>query len=344
MNGRPNHFHRRNHGFTLIELMVGMLLGLIVIAGVASVFLANLRSYHSNEALSDVQSNARIAFELMARDIRQAGLLGCNSRSGRVANVLNNGPNKGGVAWWANWNNAVRGYDGTQANPTNPGTAVGNSAGDQVANTDSIILMGTQGTGLSVQTDKEPAASFKLNETTSDLKTGDIIVVCDPDHAAIVQISNYNNNNVTLVHNTGTVSPGNCSKGLGYPTDCGSTNGNLYTFGPNSRIAKMIADDWYIGVNPVDGRSLYRVALDNNDGTVAGTAQEMVRNVRDMQITYHQGNAATFVDATAVTNWSDVDAVRVALTLTSTNQRAGTDAQPLVRTFAATTTIRNRVN
>ena len=69
--------------------MVAMLLGLIVVGGVVSVFLANQRSYRTNQALGDVQDSSRIAFEMMARDIRNAGLTGC-SNNGRVANVLNN--------------------------------------------------------------------------------------------------------------------------------------------------------------------------------------------------------------------------------------------------------------
>ncbi|HEX7342314.1 MAG TPA: PilW family protein [Rhodanobacteraceae bacterium] len=322
-----------SHGFTLVELMVAMLLGLIVIAGVSSVFLANLRSYHTNTALSDVQSNARIAFELMARDVRQAGLTGCNSMSNRVANVLNNQS----TDWWANWNNAVHGYGPGDVDP-----AITSSVPARAASTDSLMIIEAAGDGISVASDKEPAANFKLNATSTNLATGDVIMVCDPDHATIAQITDYNSNNVTVVHNTGTSSPGNCSKGLGYPTEC-TTNGNLYTFGPNSQISMLTAHDWYIGHNPAGGLSLYRVALANQAGTPTPQAQEMVRNVTDMQITYHQGNAATFVAAGSVTDWSQVNAVHITFTLQSTDQRAGTNGKALVRSFATTITIRNRV-
>ena len=54
-------------GFTLIELMIAMLLGLIVIGGVSSIFLANQQTYRSNEALSEVQDGARVAFEMLSR-------------------------------------------------------------------------------------------------------------------------------------------------------------------------------------------------------------------------------------------------------------------------------------
>lgn len=328
-------------GFTLIELMVAMLLGLIVIAGVASVFLANQRTYRTNQALGDVQDGSRIAFELLARDIRNAGLNPCNNGD-RMGNVLNNSS----TAWWANWGNALHGYSGTQGDPATGGV-FGTGVGQRVAGTDSVQVLGAVDGGMSVATDNEPAANFKLNDTTTNLQSGDIVIVCDPDHAVMVQISNYNNSNVTFVHNTGNaVAPGNCSKGLGYPSDCSSTNGNLYQFGPNSQIAKLGAADWYIGNNPVKGRSLYRAAIatDSAGNAGLGTPQEMVRDVTGMAISYHAKGSAAFVAASAITSWAVVDAVQVTLTLQSADQRAGTNVQPLVRSFTATTTVRNRVN
>ncbi|RCS31264.1 prepilin-type N-terminal cleavage/methylation domain-containing protein [Rhodanobacter denitrificans] len=329
-------------GFTLIELMVAMLLGLIVIAGVASVFLANQRTYRTNQALGDVQDGSRIAFELLARDIRNAGLNPCNNGD-RMGNVLNNS----GTDWWANWSNAVHGYSGSQGDPATGGV-FGTGVGQRVAGTDSMQVLGAVDGGMSVATDNEPAANFKLNDKTTNLQSGDIVIVCDPDHAVLVQISNYNNSNVTFVHNTGNaVNPGNCSKGLGYPSDCSSTNGNLYQFGANSQIAKLGAADWYVGNNPVGGRSLYRVALaapDAKENVSLGTPQEMVRNVNGMVINYHARGGTAFVTASSIGNWAVVDAAQITLTLQSADQRAGTDTRPLVRSFTATTTVRNRVN
>lgn len=333
---------RFGRGFTLIELMVAMLLGLIITAGVVSVLLANFRSYRTNTALSNVQAKSRIAFELMAREIRQAGLTGCDSQNGRIANVLVGGPNDGGTlgAWWADYSNAVHGYGGSE---NDPGVTEGSTEGERVAGTDSLQLIGASGLALSVEDHNPGSAQLKLNASTTNLQDGDIIIICDPDHAAVVQISNYNSANVTLVHNAGgSESPGNCSKGLGFPTDCGTTNGNPYEFGDNSSISALAAHDWYIGVSPDGRRSLYRAAL--NGGTGGTTAQEMVRGVSDMQIVYHDDTATSYVPATSITDWSDVDAARVTLTMESAKQRVGTDQQPLTRVFTFTTAIRNRVD
>jgi len=329
------------HGFTLIELMVAMLLGLIVIAGVVSVFLAGQQSYRTNQALGDVQDGSRLAFEMMARDIRDAGLTGCNN-NGRIANVLNP---VAGSGWWTNLGVALIGYTTGQVDPA---VAFGTTSSPvtRVAATDSLQLIGAADSGLSVAaTPSSTAASFQVNDPRSGLVPGDVIIVCDPDHSTIVQVTSPTSGNQIVVHNTGTGTPGNCSKGLGYPTVC-STNGNTYQFGPNSQVFKLAATDWFIGnsANAASGRSLYRMYVVNNAGTPTPTPQEMVPDVTDMKIAYHQQGNASFVGATSVTNWAKVDATQVTLTVQSSDQRAGTDVKPISRTFTATTTVRNRVN
>lgn len=317
-------------GFTLIELMVAMLLGLIVIAGVVSVFIANQRTYRTNQALGDVQDGSRTAFEMMARDIRDAGLTGCTN-NGRVSNVLNNKA----TAWWASWNNALVGYHRSQ---TDVAVAIGTAEKARLAGTDSLMLLSAENSGVTVKLNSEPAGTFTLNESSSDLQTGDLIMVCDPDHAAVVQVSNFASG--TITHDT-SGSPGNCTSDLSFPTVCSGTS--RYVFTPNAQISKLSAVDWYVGVNPVGGSSLYRISLVNNSGTPTPTAQEMVRDVTAMTLTYHQSGNTNFVDATLVGNWALVDAVRVNLTLQSVDKKAGTDAKAISRSFTATTTVRNRV-
>jgi type IV pilus assembly protein PilW len=345
-------------GFGLIELMISMLLGLLVVAGVCGVFLANKQAYSATSALGEVQDASRIGFEMLARDIRAAGLTGCGNQK-RVANVLNSST----INWWSDWSNAVHGYDGNQ---TDPAVTVGGGSGDRVSGTASVHLLSAGNISATVQKDTEPGASIHLNEPTSDLQDGDVVIICDYDHAAIAQVD-YNPASSTVVHDTGNnLSPGNCSKGLGYPTDCSSSNGNVYTYPPNSQIAKLTADDWYIGNNPLGGRSLYRLTLLNSANLGGGSggggngggnghggggggsgvsaqAQEMLRNVTDMQIAFRQSPNQSFIAAASVTDWSVVDAAQISLAVKSTDQRVGTGAQPISRKFVAVVTVRNRV-
>lgn len=339
---------RRPGGFTLIELMVAMLLGLIVIGGVTSVFLAGQQTYRANEALSDVADGSRTAFELLSRDLRGAGLTGCDTTNGRVANVINPDKTTGVIPWYADWNNALHGYDDATQDPALTGIT---GAGAPVAGTSSVHILSTANTDVSVSWTPAPtAANFKVTAQTTQLSKGDLIMVCDFDHASILQITGYNSSNITVEHNPGNpVSPGNCAKGLGYPSLCDGANGNPYTFPGNSRVAKLTAVVWYIGTNSVNGKSLYRLRPTTNSTGVVTTPpspQEMVRNVTNMQIAYLQPGAGSpgtgFVNAAGITNWATVDSAQVQLEVTSTNQRAGVNQKPIVRNFTSTTTVRNR--
>lgn len=329
-----------SRGFTLVELMISMVLGLVIIGGALGVILANRQSYRTNEGLSQVQESARTAFELLARDVRQAGVTGCDS-NGRVANVV---VAQAGttVPWWQTWF-GLRGFDGAQND-----TAVGFGSAtpdNRISGTDSLQLQGIEGTGLSVVSHQPTSAQFQINTTTTAIATDDIVMVCDFDHAAIFKITNYNSSNTTVVHNasSGNSWPQNCSKGLGYPTDCGSQAGNAYAYGPNSQIARLTAVDWYIGNNqrPAEGgRSLFRRRM-------TAAPEEIVAGVTDMQVSFREQGGAEFVRADEVAAWTNVNAIMVELTLQSADQRISTDTHVnsgrLERTFTNVITLRNRV-
>ncbi|PTU33317.1 prepilin-type N-terminal cleavage/methylation domain-containing protein [Stenotrophobium rhamnosiphilum] len=332
-------------GFTLVELMIAMLLGLLIIGGVIAVFLSNKQTYATHNAMSQVQDSARNTFEMLSRDIRETGLTGCGN-AGRIANVLNSGPSGAATKIWAaDMANAIRGYDsGTvdPAVPTSTATTAPTDAdvGQRVSTTSSIQLVGGDGLGLTVASHDATTAKITLNETTALLAAGDLIVVCDPDHAAIAQVTSLAGSPAVLTLATGTAAPGNCSTGLGFPTQC-TTAGSVYTYIANSQVSKLYAVDWFIGFNPLGGKSLYRIGL---TAGVPTAAQEMVRNVSDMQITYHRQNATAFTSAAAVTDWTLIDAVMLTLKLESANKFAGgTTNKPITRDIPITVTLRNRV-
>lgn len=63
----------RARGFTLIELMIALLLGLIVIGAIGAVFLSSSRTYRTTESLSRLQENARFAVQFISREVQLAG-------------------------------------------------------------------------------------------------------------------------------------------------------------------------------------------------------------------------------------------------------------------------------
>lgn len=65
-------------GVSLIELMVALVVGLILLAGLIQVYLSNKQSYNAQEQLARMQENGRFAMELITRDLRRAGFWGGN--------------------------------------------------------------------------------------------------------------------------------------------------------------------------------------------------------------------------------------------------------------------------
>lgn len=64
---------RSQTGLSLVELMVGLALGLVLMVGVLQVFLASRQTYASNDAMSRLQENGRFALEFIASSARLAG-------------------------------------------------------------------------------------------------------------------------------------------------------------------------------------------------------------------------------------------------------------------------------
>ncbi|MCF6256877.1 MAG: PilW family protein [Gammaproteobacteria bacterium] len=69
-------FKRKQHGFTLIEIMIAITIGLVMLAGILQISQANKASSRLQRNMGFVQENMRIAMELLTRDIHMAGFNG----------------------------------------------------------------------------------------------------------------------------------------------------------------------------------------------------------------------------------------------------------------------------
>jgi len=64
---------KNDHGFTLVELMVGLVIGLVILLGVAKIFSANKMTYSLLEATGRLQENGQYAINFIASQVRQTG-------------------------------------------------------------------------------------------------------------------------------------------------------------------------------------------------------------------------------------------------------------------------------
>ncbi|MGE8190161.1 PilW family protein [Pseudomonas sp. NPDC086278] len=69
--------NRSSRGFGLIELLIALVLSLIVVLGVAQIFIAAKNTYVSQNAAAAMQEDARFVLSKMIQEIRMVGMFGC---------------------------------------------------------------------------------------------------------------------------------------------------------------------------------------------------------------------------------------------------------------------------
>jgi len=327
MKKSDHHKYNRQSGFTLLELMIAIALSVILLNGVIQMFVSSKQSYRIADGLGRMQETARYALEVLAQDIRQAGFLPCRiAQDGgidQVANVLND--TTGAYDFFGA---PIQGFDGTGSTFPAGFPAAGSGSSNRLAGADGLRLLKGGGDVYSVASHNPTSAQFKLSSNHT-IEDDDILLVCDNENASIFQVSNANQANVTIVHNTGTGTPGNCTKGLGFPVSC-TANGTPHTYGTGSQVVSFDSLIYYIGPslsNEESGRnipntnSLYRREL-NRDGSSFQAADELVEGIETMQIVYGVAldpySAAVRYDTAeniAAADWKNVVSVRIGLLL-----------------------------
>jgi type IV pilus assembly protein PilW len=351
-------------GFSLIELMIAMLLGLLVVAAAGGVFISNKRVYNATETMGRIQENTRVAFELMSRDIREAGGNPCGAAT-RPINMMNQGNN----GYWSSFNDGLIGYDaGTAA----PGLAQGTAVGQRVAGTDVIEVFSAAGGGIRVTSHPNPSAELDVI-STGDIVVGDVLLVCNIGRSFIFEVTGLPGTGTKIGHNSG--GGDNCSARFTLPVpadpedeygcDNPDNNANSYCFTPAAGggtcgedssvpafVARATSIRWFVGNNARQGQSLYRVVMANRSNSNTPDTElsrvEVVEGVEDLQVTYLVAGATDYVPASGVGDWSRVVAARLEVGLEgaegalSTREIQGTDGNAINRTVTHVVALRNR--
>lgn len=324
---------KRAQGFSLMEFIVAIAIGSVIVAAVGFVYVGSRQTFRAQDAMARMQESARYAYELLTQDIRQAGLLGCPSST--TVNVLNN------PSWYGGLDTVpLQGYDAGVG---------GTGATGALAGRDALTVLRADSSREYIVQDHTPPVNANFTLTAShDLNDGEIVVACDAAnaHSAVLQITNASGSNVNLVHNTGTGTPGNCTKAIGVGSSCGPpVVENYVSFSPGSRLMRLSGVTYFIRNNAVGEPSLYRQKLSGAGGVVTTAAEELVEGVENMQITYgvdtdavadRQANVyqtATEIEngtgvpavpgATAAARWQRVLSVRVSLLMVSRSTEPG---------------------
>lgn len=316
---------KMSRGFTLVELMIAMTLGLLVMGGAIGIFIANQTTSRANSALSDLQTVARLSFQLMSHDIRNAGFSGCTN-SMRVANTI---AIAGVRPAWADWFTG-RGIQGFAA----PVPQVNGRA--PLANTEMLRVMYGSGASNTISNYNGSVIDLNLN---SVVEAGEVAIACDDNLTSIFQVNETGASTVTHLlaglnsdANLGFVDPLVWAPGLAEPRG----------FSANSMFMRFESVAWFVArsIDDPNVSSLYRASLLGD----TQVNEEVLFGVSDLQFQYLNGITGVFQSAAAVTaaaGWGDVSAVNVTVTLDPAVLQ-GVEVPDDVRTFSFLVSLRNR--
>lgn len=287
---------RQQAGLSLIEVMISLTIGTVITLAVLIVMSANSRNLRLNEGLSESQENARMAFELMARDVRQARDTSC----GPVATT-----SLGAGHWYDDVWEPVRGFDGSTSTTAK---ATGTGVGERVNGTEAIQLLGTSDT-LLIKGFADANFTLQLMTSATPLGTANgLVIVCDLTRASLHEVDSASGTDLKLQQDVDISDVDN----------------------PQFQVARFTAVTWYIGNNgraEEGGRSLYRVRV-NGAGTPL--TEEILPGVVDMTVRYHSVGGTDFDGASAVADWEVVNAIELTLVTETTQTHIATEAAAAV--------------
>lgn len=330
-------------GLTLVELLVALIIGLVLVGGVAQIFVSNKQAYHLSDELARMQESARYAFYVLSRDLRMAGYLGCNSRSRAMvpgddpddpdageemmrvnvafsSSVDTFTPRKGIEGWEARntgyadefsvIENAPVTVDAASSSIWTPGggAKLEDDKVYPVANSDIIRVWQAQGDPV-IATAVSPT-DLTLAES-HDFEPKDVLMITDCTNVDIVVACGVSGTSVSLDGCSGAVS-NDTSKPLFNDT--------------GSHVDKLVGYVYYVSKRERDANNppaLFRREIGKD--AVSPRAQELVEGVESIQFLYGEdtdttnpdGIANRYVEADDVGDWKDVVSVRVAMLVQS---------------------------
>ncbi|MCR9258645.1 MAG: PilW family protein [Pseudomonadaceae bacterium] len=360
-------------GFSILELLISLLLGLVVIAGIVQLFVGNSRTYEIVTAQSRLQENARYSFDFITQAARDAGFFGCAPEDEFVINGL--------VGTWDqipeyDLSRPIDGFnsneDGTYA-PTDllrlPRTEGATNLNVHIAGNgidgvnlalvpDIVIFRSVEQPvarlNVVLQSDAEPEVFTPGGEP--EFEVDDVVVVSDCEQAAMFKVTG-----VATAGNVTTLSRADGGGIFDNTTAVTTVGGDILpaanppplsvlgrAYGGASTIGRVQTTIFYIAESAIETESGTINALWRKVGREAPV--ELVQGVENMQVFYGVDttnddvvNVNRYQEIDAVADLNSVVAIRVRLDISSPDEVQLQDGtrDRLRRTFSKTISVRN---
>ena len=270
---------RSDSGFSLVELMVAMAVALLLLTATTSLFINSKRSYLQSNRFARVEENARYALFEVENDIRLAKFFG-----EAQASDITKDANLGTVT--SDCTGDAAAYEFNQ-----PLVAVNASAGSAFGCVTNAVV----GSDVIAVKSVRPMP-YEDTDDDGDIDANDGLTI-DANMSYVMA------NSTTAVLFDGADTAPTISSG-------GSV--------PDGKAWEYQAKVYYVNSNTT---SLNRKVLRMNSGSMSMVDEEVVEGVENMRLLFgvsdNAGQVDQFVNATSVTDWDRVAAVRIFLLIQS---------------------------
>ncbi|MCG8670520.1 MAG: PilW family protein [Pseudomonadales bacterium] len=312
-----NTMKKSQQGITVIELMIASAIGLFLTVGVITLFIDSKRNDYAGVALAEIQESARIAMEMIAKDVRMAGFQGCADINSINLNIIADD------APTANFGlTALRGYEVDNGNWAN-GEEFDNEDIENraVVGSDVIAIQRAISGDTVVRPDSVSNANVKVNNNNFGFAQNDAVLISNCENADLFRITS-NPDSGTWAHAQNV----NSSNRLGTIYGDGAI---VYRF---SSTAYFVADT---GRDDAQGNAIFALYRQTDNLALGGgdfDIEELVEGVESLQILYGERlatNNIRYVPADTVgLNMGNVVSIKIGLLVASNEVvRDNTDNQ-----------------
>ncbi|MGZ8258985.1 MAG: PilW family protein [Caldimonas sp.] len=312
---------------TLVELMIGMTVGLFVVLVAIAIFVSTRTLHAVGSASTRMSENARIAMDLLQADIRNAAFAGCRP-------LLNDAPVivlLAGDGGFLTTPAGLMGYRGNGAgfSPALAGPLAALPAASAPLSTSDVISLRVPtdmpGLGIVAAMPSTIAAPrVAASSPVNTLAAGDIVLVASCKASSMFQVTEAN-----------PVATGILSHAIGGSFIPGNATDDLQQrFRSDATVYKMETRHYYVAPSSLrpGTNSLWRLIV---PGT--GRPEEVASGVDRLLITYGvdggaaagQQNVDRYVAADGVTAWEKVITVRLRMLVATAKDGVARTTQPV---------------
>lgn len=312
-------------GMTLVELMVGMAIGLFVVLVAGTIFVSTRVLYGVGSASTRMSENGRLAMDVLQSDLRNAAFVGCRP-------LLNDSPvivllaGNGGFLTTSAGLSGNRGTGSSFAPALTGPLAALPSASAPLPTSDVISLrVPADMTGLGIvaaMPSTLSAPQVAASSPTNTLAAGDIVLLASCKASTMFQVTEADPATTgTLSHGLGgSFVPGN------------ATNDLQQRFRTDATVYKMETRHYYVAPSVLrpGTNSLWRFVVPGNvdpEEVASGIDRLLVTYGIDGGVAAGQQNVDHYAAADAVSSWDKVVSVRLQMLIATAKDNVTRSAQ-----------------